>query len=384
MSPESELLLILCRTPLSSAAQDRVVEALAGPIDWDSFFQLAKQWELEPVAFSNLRLRFCEAIPAEVLSRAALRERETRGIALARSLLAVEIVRQLERSGIRSIVLKGPAVGLTAYGDPSMRTFSDVDLLIEVHNLAAARASLVAAGYSPDYDIAAEPALIRNGHALEFAGTGTKVELHGSLVSRHLRVDFDSLEPWKHSMPVRIAGAHVNVLAPHLQFLFLCAHGAKHEWERMRWLCDIAQLAARLDRDTATAVMAAAGRTHTRRIVALAFRLVRDVWGAVASPFLADMAGSPHETDRLATHAMQRLGLSDQPVPSPAPWLTRLDARLGPLVFWLHSRERRADRIACLATVLYVPTEKDRGAGALAWLARPLRIAARAVTRSGR
>ncbi|MDQ3081330.1 MAG: nucleotidyltransferase family protein [Gemmatimonadota bacterium] len=381
MSPESELLIILCRTPLTTAAQNRAIAALAGPLNWENLFHLAEQWEVEPVAFSNLRLRFSEAIPPEVLSRAAVREREARGIALARSLLLAQIVKQLRRSGIRSIVLKGPAVALAAYDDASMRTFSDVDLLVEVHNLTAARESLVATGYTTDYDLAAEPALIRNGHALEFSGPGTKVELHWSLVSRHLRVGFDARELWKESQPARLAGTDISVLAAQHQFLFLCAHGAKHEWERMRWICDVAQLADRLDKTTANAVIGAAARTHTRRILTLALRLVREVFGADASPFLGEAEGRPHDTDRLVAAAMQRLGLSGQASVPSTPWLARVDPRLRPLVFWLQARERRIDRIACLATVLFVPTEKDRGAGALGWLARPLRIVARAVAR---
>lgn len=98
--------------------------------------------------------------------------------------------------GIPVIVLKGPATGLTAYGDPSLRAFGDIDLLVSKPDLIRARDFLFATGYERDYESGSEANMIRAEHALEFSGPNAKVELHSTLLSRYLRVPFDRDMIW--------------------------------------------------------------------------------------------------------------------------------------------------------------------------------------------
>lgn len=380
-SPEIVLALLLCRTPLDDEAQQTIAPLLSQPPDWELLFRLAAQWQLEPVVFSNLRLHFRETIPADVLVQAAERERDARATALTRTLQLVEVMKRLRAIGVRSIVLKGPAIGMVAYGDASMRTFADIDLLLWRDDLGRARDVLLLHGYDRDYPQRAEPALIRNGHALEFSGAGPKVELHWTLLSRHLQFKFDEDEIWNEAVTTLLAGETMNVLAPHHHFLFLCAHGAKHEWERIRWVCDVAQLAATLSADDAAATLALADRMHGRRILSLAVRVARAVLGAPMEMFADHVLVPERDTIRATNAAVHRVGLSETGFSDDGGWLARQDPDLRTLMFWVRARERARDRLGCLASVVFLPTEKDEQSGTLGLLARPLRLAGRAARR---
>ncbi len=189
----------------------------------------------------------------------------------------VDLIRNFARIGIPVIALKGPAVGVTAYGDPSLRTFGDMDLLVSSQNLIPARKLLASLGFRPDYEGARENSLARHQHALEFSSGRAKVELHASLLSRHLRLDFDTDEIWRTARKIDCAGAEVLVLSPEMQFLFHCAHGAKHEWISVRWICGIAQLSLRLEPVDITNILSLASRTRCRRILGLGLHVAAAV-----------------------------------------------------------------------------------------------------------
>ena len=343
---------------------------------WDSFFSRAAAWEVEPVVMSNLRTHFSDSIPVFVSAQAAAREQEARSIALTRTLVLVDLANRFAGRGIDVIVLKGPAVAIDAYGDASFRTFSDIDLLVRKHDLSLARDLILELGYARDYSPASEPRLVSDQHALEFSRGNVKIELHWRLLSKHLRFDFGDDQLWDTSRKLSCAGAELQVLGVAELFVFLCAHGAKHEWERVRWICDIAQLAERLNGDQAEQVAAIAKRANAKRILELGLRVARDVMGDIGGALAGQVSADDSEAARLAAQASRRLGLSD--AETRPDWTTRLDFRLRPLIFWARSRERRRDQIATLARVFLVPTENDAAAGPIAWIGRPARLARRA------
>ena len=46
---------------------------------------------------------------------------------------------------------------------------------------------------------------------------------------------------WESLRTVTLAGRRVHTLAPEPLLLFLCSHGAKHMFERLGWICDVAR-----------------------------------------------------------------------------------------------------------------------------------------------
>ena len=380
MTRETLLVLALCRTPLSESARKTARELVGQGVDWERVFVIAGNFEVEPVFFSNLGSSTDAGIPQAVLERAAVRERDSRAFALSRTLLLIDLHRKLTAAGVPIIVLKGPALGVMAYGDASMRTYQDIDFLTTREALSRGRDLLVSLGYSRDYEAAAEPSLIRGDHALEFSGPGGKIELHCALLERHLRLDLGEKEMWKEAIKVRIAGVEVPVIAPSRLLLFLCAHGAKHEWSRVRWVCDIAQLVAALDSRQVLTAMSLAQTAHARRLLAVGLTLANRILGQDLSHFPGEALTAGGDVRGVVDSVRSRLRLSEtnEEERRERSWVERADPGARSLLFWARSRERWVDRAASIARVIFVPNEKDEKMGSLAWITRPLRLAMKA------
>ena len=382
MQRETELVTVLSRTPLSPVARRRASELLDANVDWDALRDLAQRWQVEPTVFGNLRSEFAATIPPTVLSDVAALRQQSRARAVSRTLVLMHLVTAFERAGIPVIVLKGPAVAIAGYDDYSRRTFSDADFLVRRKDLAVARDLLLGRGFLREYPPEMERSLIADQHALELADSSFKVELHWSLLSRHLRFDLDVDELWKKAYQVECMGAPMSVLANEYLFLYLCAHGAKHEWMIFRWICDIAQLTKRMSRADAEKVLVLAERHNAKRILSLALRIVQETFGDEESQFpprawlperdtraLVGLVRARIESDGAATHDLL------------PPRVARIHPYLGPLAFWIMSRERRRDQVACAARFLFVPAASEAGAGRLHGFLRPARLVARALGR---
>lgn len=378
MTPETELILELCRSRISGAPRARVTELLQSQLDWELFFARAGGWQVEPVVMSSLR-SMTRALPPEIAARAALRERESRAVALSGTLIVLELLQRFKDTGIPVIVLKGPAVGVAAYGDPSMRPFGDVDLLVARNDLAPARNLLISLGYERDYQDAAEAGLIADQHALEFSSSREKVDLHWALLSRYLRFDIDASELWDSSVILPCAGREIRSLAPGLHLLFVCAHAAKHGWASIRWICDVAYLVQRLEPGEIARAHELASRTHSRLILATGLRLARELLGAEGAP-PPNMSVSQAKAGPLVDSVLQQLGSGGPTVSRDLTWLLRLEPALGPLLFWARSRERWTDRVACVMRIVFVPPGDGR-LSPLRWATRPIRLAARVIHR---
>jgi hypothetical protein len=74
----------------------------------------------------------------------------TRRGAVTAELLLTQIARGLTERGVPAMPLKGPVLGRELYGDPGLRPFDDLDLLVRASDLDAAGYALVAFGYALD------------------------------------------------------------------------------------------------------------------------------------------------------------------------------------------------------------------------------------------
>ena len=71
------------------------------------------------------------------------------------------------------------------------------------------------------------------------------VEPHWDLSQRPLAIDIDYVGMLGRARPVTFGGRTVLSLAPDDLLLALCVHGAKHHWERLAWIRDVAGVLTR-------------------------------------------------------------------------------------------------------------------------------------------
>jgi Uncharacterised nucleotidyltransferase len=160
--------------------------------------------------------------------------------------MTAELFRVLElfrQSQIECVVVKGPVLSLRAYGQPALRQYADLDLLLRQKDIPCAAEILVAAGY--DSRISAEA--IRSGKIpgeYRFRRQDSKIilELHTERTLRYFPLPLP-IEKYFHSKTaVFLDGRLVPALSAENEFILISVHGATHFWERLMWICDVAAM----------------------------------------------------------------------------------------------------------------------------------------------
>lgn len=160
------------------------------------------------------------------------------------TLRTVEI---LEAAGVTPRILKGPAVAHLDYGDPGLRIFSDIDLIVPPAQFDAAVDALTRADHRRRHP---QP---RPGFDRRFSkGTsfstpdGLEVDLHRTFVMGPFGLLLDLRDVWDQGRPFLLGGRSVTALSDDVRFLHACFHAALGSIEpRLVPQRDVAQMLLR-------------------------------------------------------------------------------------------------------------------------------------------
>lgn len=211
-------------------------------IDWSHFLDLALHHRLYPLL--HQKIKEMDFIPSEVKKQLANYYRKNTFQMLKLSAEMSWVNATFKESDIPIIFLKGPNLAHDLYGDLSLRTCSDLDVLIPISQLKKAEELLSLHGYIKDDYI--ETILgdwsWRHHHITFFhKEKGVKLEIHWRLnPGPAFEPSFDQL--WKHKRMSELLKEPLYILGREDLFFFLVTHGARHGWSRLRWLCDIQQM----------------------------------------------------------------------------------------------------------------------------------------------
>jgi hypothetical protein len=322
-------------------------EHLERGIDWNYIVSEAQRHAVLPLVNQNLQAHFPEMVPKPVLRflNESSRHCQQRNLAFTGELL--RILALFEKLGIDAIPFKGPSLAIMAYGNISLRMFADLDILIREKDLVHAREALLADGYIAKFTLT--PNQERNYQKIECAlqlshpGRGTVVELHWLLTERYLSIDLPIAEFWQRSSAARIGQRTVKALAPEDLFLYLCVHGGKHQWERLEWLCGVAEVAAANPGMDCRAIAARARAWGIERMLNLALLLAHNLLAMPLPEALRAGAEQDLAAGRLAEQTAAAL-FSGEPR-SADHGVNRGDLYL----YLLRMRERLPDKIRILA-----------------------------------
>lgn len=216
-----------------------------GAIDWSLLMEWAKHHRVMACLHSEGNGREWERCP-EFVRQVLKREHKRNVIRMLR--LSGEIARlcrQFAERQIRVLQLKGPGLALDLFGDLSLRSSKDLDMLVAPEDLEAAEQLLRELGYTVEGTVytVLNGWKWRNYHR-PFLNpeNGINVEMHWRLGPGPSREPgFEAL--WERSRTGVVAGCAVHCLGREDLFYYLAAHGARHGWFRLQWLRDIDRLA---------------------------------------------------------------------------------------------------------------------------------------------
>jgi hypothetical protein len=242
-TPEFRLARLTLRRPLREADLAAVRLATEAGLNWDAVVEGAERHGIAAPLLAALKASG-SAVPESATARLRSRAHESVARSLGHVAELARLAPLLDDAGVRRLVLKGVALSVQLYGDASLRSPRDIDLLVDPARFGEAEAVLEAAGYRR-----CVPAMsARQGEAYRRwirdiawvnAEAGVMVELHIRLTDDAALIPQDFEMLWREREAVRIGGAEVDALARTRLALYLCAHGAGHAWERLSWLVDL-------------------------------------------------------------------------------------------------------------------------------------------------
>ncbi len=211
-------------------------------VDWHEFVQLSIHHRVFPVIYKKLQILKQDSIPAQAVTRLRSEYQKNVFRMLQLSGETEQLAKIFTSRKIRTLFLKGPVLATHLYGEISLRTSSDLDILIPIHDLERAEQLLESLGYQKDdYIVSVLNDWKWRHHHITFfhPQKKIKVEIHWRLNPGPAREpSFEAL--WKRkSLSSNLNNNPVYMLGNEDLFLFLVSHGARHGWSRLRWLYDI-------------------------------------------------------------------------------------------------------------------------------------------------
>lgn len=390
-TPEEELLLCALRSKIDPETAARMQTLVQQGIDWEQLCSLATDNKVVALLLRNLDKVCPSAIPESFR-----RELKTQiqiniqgNLFLTKEL--VTLLNLFAQQKIAAIPYKGPVLAAAVYGDLTLRPFNDLDILVQEADVVRAMELLQAQGYQLIRPLSLahlaedlQPAQVRKlvsssswAYQLVMVHSTRKivVELHWRIVPRYTFAA-PCAELWENQHPVSVAGATVSTFSPENLLWFLCIHGSKHQWERLSWICDIAQLLHTYPQLDWQWLIAYAKQKGISRRLYLGLLLAHKLLDAPLPQSIQTELATDPVLQTLARTAIEAISAESE--------TDSEQSHLSGLPFQVRTMDRTADRaryVASIISLLLTPTAEDRNLlrlpsffSPLYYLLRPLRL----------
>jgi hypothetical protein len=356
--PEVDLLLCCARTSLDSKKADQVRALLHSEIDWPYLLRMAGAHGVFPLLYVSLKKTFPDLVPPTILDQFHNHFLANAGRNLFLTEELLKLLNLLETNGIPAIPFKGPLLAVSVYGDLALRMFSDLDIAVHRRDIQKAKALLLSKGYRLDLPLNPKQEIVflrsdLDGWFIRSDGR-VRVEIQwGEPKDFPFPLDFERF--WGRLRKASLEGQRVWTFAPEDLIGILAMHGALHCWERLIWICDLAELIRGYEGWDWKGFIDEAERKGWRRILFLGLFLVHDLLEAVLPEQIWQKVRADSSVSALAGQVCKNL--FHENMGSRGPWEINR--------FYLKLTERFYDRIGyCLRLSLH-PTVVD-------WEAFPL------------
>ena len=301
------LLAAGARTYLDEAAVCELRRQVSPGIDWTSLVRDARLHGVVPLVARNLSTHAADLVPPPELER--LRN-QYRAQAARNTLMFgrfLDVSERLRDAGVPAIAIKGPALACRAYGDLSLRQFSDLDFLIRERDLDAIVDTMGEAGYRH----------LRTGRNWQYvkfqSPEGFNLDLQWGLGPAWFRFPLDFETSWDRAVLRDRHGSAVLELSDHDTVLLLCGHATKHCWSKLGWVADLNEyLQSHGHRVDWEELIREATRLGGLRSLFLGLALVSEVLGSDIPAEATYMIGRERQLRDLTRVVRRKLGASGE------------------------------------------------------------------------
>jgi hypothetical protein len=372
---EIALLLSCARVHLGTGHRDQVHELVRHPVNWFYLLRMARRHRLRPILYKQLNGNCPDAVPSAVLTelQQGFHESFRRNLRLTRELFS--LLELFRTENIEAVPYKGPAIAHGFFGHLALREFTDLDIMVSEKDVPRITGLLRCRGYERQFQFgrAQESAFLRHQceHRFHHADDDIFVDIHWRFAPRYFCFDPGPLR--LRLQELSISGREMPVYSAEDQFLLLSVHGCKHLWQRLLWICDLAQIvevAGGLDWDS---ILSRARYSGVERMTLLGVFLAHELFNASFPPEVLRQA-CRDQTIKLLAETVQN-NLTEE-AKGTQPGL------LAEALFHLNARERKRDRFRYSFRLAVTPTSLDwsllplpAGLSFVYYAIRPFRLA---------
>jgi hypothetical protein len=291
--------------------------------------------------------------------------------------LLCELLRLQKSFGDAHILVipyKGPLLAWMAYGSFARREFSDLDFVVEQRFIPDVVGLLLASGYSPQFDArevhAGQKESAPGQYAFVASAQKILVEIHTEQTLRYFPAPIDLQAQTGRLMTVEIGEQRIQTFSVEDTLVMLCVHGAKHFWERLNWVLDIAKLTTVQTIDWEL-LLEIAAKMESTRVLLLGLYLGHDLFGAALPERVLRAISRDRAVQKLAENICEQYSGISNPG----------EGVLNRAVFRIRSRDGIGQGLRHTLRLALSPTESDRGTIHLPrWLSpiymlvRPIRL----------
>ena len=307
---ENELLLWCARTKATPDIIARLRELASKDIDWEYLFLIARRHAVLALLYKQLDQHASDLIPQEHLARLKKHylENSARNTLLTAELCSV--IDLFAAHGVEAIPYKGPLLAIVAYDNLASRRFVDLDVIVKKSDVLKARDLLLTHRYTPTKSLSLpqQQLLLRTQHNMQFSRDNHRLilELHWEVAPHLFASSVSADKLWTNLVTVDLNGTKVNAFSPEDLLFSLCVHGSRHLWERLSWICDIAELISRHHLDWRS-LLHRADTSNSDRMFLLGLLLAQKLLNAPLPNEVKQRFDNDTQLERLAANIVEHL-----------------------------------------------------------------------------
>lgn len=289
LQPEARLLVLCSRTYVSRENREKIKQILTLDLDWQSVIEKAHQHCVAPLVYQTLDTVCRLGVPKDDFARLRRQVTQNTNLNLYRTAELVKLLRLLTDSGVAALPFKGPVLSAQVYGSLALREYGDLDILVRPKDVVKTKDLLLANGYHlvtsvrrrrPNHSF-----LPRNKDLIfENSSCAVRLELHWRLTGKYFHFPLDLDQLWNELERIELGGMQIPTLGAEASLLYLCMHGSRHGWERLIWICDVAELIRACPQINWDRVMERAALLGCERMVGLGLLLANELLDAELPP----------------------------------------------------------------------------------------------------
>ena len=368
-SPEWAALL-QCASPRTDPS---ILSVLLREVSWPALLTLAEEHGVVSLLGSGVA-RFEEnLVPPEFTQKIRQLQRTQALSALQMTAELFRLVDQFRDAGLDIPLVKGPTLALRAYGDTGARQYGDLDFLVRQRDILHATKLMISAGYEPEIPVEAiSPKKIPGQYVFVRVAAPLLVELHTERTMRYFPRGVPIEEFFARRQCVSIDGHQISALAIEDELILICIHGAKHLWERLSLVADVAAFVARQTSLNWERSFSTAQAVGAERMLDTGLLLAGNLLGAALPHNVQARLQSDRSALRLATKIASWLPSGGRAAPG----------LLGRALYRMRMGGSVVSGLGYLLRLTFSPTQEDwtpaaenKQGGRFAALRRPVRLA---------